>query len=392
MYRKAQNASGAATLVAAIAALIVAYLLFIPPGDRQQLIGDSSIGGQGGQGGGGRVLPEQILLLQEPLGKVFSGSSDNIEHTIPSIKVFTRTGAGEIKQVDSLFVQRGAFEDKMKRIQFSLDPGLTHDVLLSFNVDDHNGRLIILLNGHEILNSELSDGSAEPIMLDSDYLQTENVLEFRCSSPGAMFWRVNSYELSEILISGQLTDVRQSFGEQHFSISQDEFESLKSAELKFRPNCDRHAIGDLQVLVNRMRVYEGLPQCNAVNTIEVAKSILMPEDNAIAFRSLHGVYEINNIKLETELAEPVDPVLYFEVPYQVYELLGDMGAYLTITFPDEGTKSGIITLNGRKANFRTSDSYYRTHVTSFIKEGTNSIKVKPGSGTLEVTEVRIEMR
>jgi hypothetical protein len=393
MHRKGQNASGAAVLVAAIAAILIAYILFLPPAERDALLGNTpSTGGTGGTGGTGSMY-EPVTLLQENIGTITLARTNSVEHSIPSVKVTTQVNAGEIKRVESLAIKRGTFEESTKDIKFSIDMGTTQYLILSFNIRSAKGMLTITLNGEDILNSELQPGSAQPIRLDSQVLQKDNVLTFKVSSPGGAFWNVNEYKLENIVISGELTDYSRTGAEQHFSITENEFSTLEKAELKYTPGCQ--AASTLIVRLNNNPVFSGLPKCNTINTIEIGKNLLKQDDNSVIFEAPAGTYDVTSIKLKTYLEKPVNQVYYFTITPELYYLLDrrEMQGFVFITFPEEGTNhQGTLTLNSHKAAFKTQDAEAIFRISSYLKEGTNSISILPSTDSLDITELAVELR
>jgi hypothetical protein len=392
--KKAQaNASGAAVLVAAIAALLIAYILFLPPADRNALLGDGgSTGGTGGTGGG-TALSAPVKIIEEKIGQVSLARTNTIEHAFLATRITTQTNAREIKKVDSLYVRRGTFEEEMKDVKFTVDTGLTDDLKLSFTVNKGKGRLIILLNNQEIYNAEVT-GAPEPITLDKSNIAAENTLTFKASTPGGAFWTLNEYDLKDVLVSGAVHDVSKSAAEQHFSVSQNEYDTLDKAELKFTPACDARYASTLNVFINGENILSQIPQCKSVNTIEVAKERLAVGDNTLAFQS-YGVYDLSAIKVKSTLTKPVDPVVYFDIPPQYYDgiLRRNIEAFVYLDFTDDTTlKEGTVTLNGHKANFKTNSIQYALRVSSYLKEGTNSIIISPVSDTLNIATLTVELR
>lgn len=395
MHRKGQNASGAAVLVAAIAAILIAYILFLPPAERDALLGTNSggNGGNGGNGGTGGTYHDPITLLQENIGTITLASTNSVEHSIPSVKVTTQINAGEIKRVESLAIKRGTFEESTKEIKFSVDTSISQNLVLSFNIRSSKGMLTITLNGEDILNSELSPGSAQPIRLDSQNIQKDNILTFKTSSPGGAFWNVNEYKLENIVISGDITDYSRTGAEQHFSITENEFKTLEKAELKYTPGCQ--ASSTLIVRLNSNPVFSGLPKCNSVNIMEIGKNLLKQDDNSVIFEAPSGTYDVTSIKLKTYLEKPVNQIYYFDIPQEQFYWITrrESQGFVFITFPEEGINhQGFLTLNSHKATFKTKDAQAIFRISSYLKEGTNSISIQPATDSLDIAELTVELR
>ncbi|MFH1916415.1 MAG: hypothetical protein ABIJ21_04065 [Nanoarchaeota archaeon] len=393
MKKKGQNASGAAVLVAAIAAILIAYILFLPPAERDALLGDGNGGTYPGGTPGGTGTHQPVTLFQQNIGTISLAETNSIEHSVPSIKVLTQIAANEIRRVDSLYVKRGAFEEVQKDVKFSLEPFASQNLLLSYNVKKGKGRLIISLNGEEIHNDEIAKGSPDPIRLDENLIGKDNVLTFGVSSPGGAFWNLNEYQLEEVVVSGDVTDYSRTGAEQHFSISDNEYQNLERGELKYNPGCQYATT--LIVSLNGQPTFSGIPRCNAINTLELAKNRLNPGDNYLTFEAPAGSYDVTGIKLKTYLNKPINQVYYFDLPPELFDYLykREMQAYAFISFPEEGTtKQGTFTLNSHKQSFKTTDSTYTLRISSYLKEGTNSLMITPAGSSLEVAELVVELR
>ena len=257
-------------VVILIAVTIVFYILFLSPQDRAELLGETPPGGSGGP------VPQgaKSTLLSSTPGRLHPLSANLVEHTMPSFMVFTVTNADELKRRDSLYVKNSAFSDKTEELIFFFDPRTTSDVKLSFNVKKHSGRLIIMLNEYKIFEGEIKEASPKPISLSNEYLKTKNSLVFEVSEPGAAFWRVNEYELQNVLISGKVTDYSGALSEQHFSVADSEYENLDRAILEFLPDCPPREEGLVQILINNRVIYTSYPDCGIKTSIDVSKEFL----------------------------------------------------------------------------------------------------------------------
>jgi len=387
----AQSASNAGITVILIAVLIIFYILFLSPQDRAELLGEPYPGG-----GGAGVVPQGVkaVLFSQSPGRIYPPSANMVEHTIPSFMVFTVTNANELKRTASLYVKNSAFRDASEEIIFFFDKRTTSDVKLSFNVKKHSGRLIIWLNQYKVFEGEITEASPKPIALPEEYLQSKNRLLFQVSSPGAAFWRVNEYELENILISGKVTDYSGALSEQHFSIPEAEYENLEKAVLEFLPDCPPREEGLVQILINNRVIYTSYPDCGVKTSIEVSKEFLKPGDNVLVATTNTGSFLIDMPKIITFLKEITQPVFYFNIPDELYDgmYFGEAGLVLTLRFTDTtSVKRGTIDINGYKIYFETQDVAYQTFIDpEFLTPGPNSLKITPQE-PLDVTELRVDV-
>ncbi len=390
--RGQSDASGAATLLVIIAVMILLYLVFIPAQERQKLLDgtgeDDRPGGPPGQPSG-----ENVLLSQK-IGEINPPGPNQKEHTLPSFTIFTKTNAKEIHRKPVLTARRGIFTDEPAKINFQYNPSNTDNLRLSFNARRSGGKLKILLNGETIFNNELESGSPKPITLPESLLQRENTLTFKANSPGLAFWRVNTHELENIIVSGEVTDRTGSTASQHFSIPQKEFESMEMAELRFLPNCNTQKAGRMRISVNHQQLYSGFADCGVPNTVEIAKNLLQPGDNTLTFVSQQGQYLIDTVKVTTHLEEQQVPVYYFNIPQRLYRALyvNDALLFLKLRFTDaRSRKTGTLNINGYETTFDTNQRVYQTQVNpEFLMSGPNSVMIVPQGKSLHIAELRVE--
>ncbi len=393
MYRektkKGQAASGAAIVIIIITVLIILYVLFIPPQNRAELLGEDSGGGVSGIEGG-----KGVLFSQSP-GRIYPNKANFVEHTMPSFMVFTVTNADEFKRVDNIYVKNSAFSDKTGELIFIYEPKTMEDLKLSFNVKESSGRLIIKLNDHIIFEGELDKGSPQPINIPKEILSGRNTVTFEVSDQGIAFWRYNEYDLRNVLISGKITDYSAALSEQHFSIIDSEMKALEKSVLEFLPDCPPRENGRVQLLINNRIVYNTVPDCGVKTTIEISKEFFRAGDNVLVATTNQGSFLVDMPKVTTFLKQTSQPVFYFNVPAQLYDALyfGEAGIMITLRFADaKTTKRGLIDVNGFTAYFETTDVFYQTVIQpDSIFSGNNALKITPQSDPVDVAELRIDV-
>lgn len=389
--RLAQTGSQAGVVVILIAVAIVFYILFLSPQDRAELLGETPPGGPGGSAPPGA---KSVLFSSTP-GRLYPPSANMVEHTIPSFMVFTVTNADELKRTDSLYVKNSAFSDKKGELIFFFDPRTISDVKLSFNIKEHSGRLIIMLNEYKLFESEIKQASPKPINLPKEYLKAKNSLIFEVSSPGAAFWRFNEYELENVLVSGKVTDYSGALSEQHFSITEGEYENLELGLFEFLPDCPPREEGLVQILINNRVIYTSYPDCGVKTSIELSKEFLKLGDNVLVVTTNTGSFLIDMPKITTFLKESAQPVFYFNIPSNLYDAMyfGENGVVLTLRFADATSiKRGTVDVNGFKIYFEAQDIVYQTFLDpEFLIVGPNSVKIIPQADPIDVVELRADV-
>jgi len=305
--------SGAPLIVLFIGLVLILYVLFLPPADREALLSGSPGGNSGyppaGYGDPG-VVPRGEIILNKFVGTLNPLGSGRIEHPLPTTTVFTAINTQEVKFIDSLVIKQSAFSKQESVLTFLSDPNLGRNYLLTFNVDEAQGPLIITLNGNVIFERVVTSRSPEPIRLPQEFLQAENTIAFYTVSPGWAFWDANGYSLRNILVSGDILDYSGATANQHFTITPDEYERLSKGVLELVPQCDPRQGGRLSVQINGRILYAGLPDCGVVLRIDVPKENLQPADNALMFISNAGSYTAERVKVVSILEEDQHPTSY----------------------------------------------------------------------------------
>ena len=388
MNSKARNAqtsgTGAAVLVAIIAALIVVYILFLPPENREQLL-EGRTSTQPGSGSG------QPLLLATP-GRIDYLAEKDIEHTLPPVSLFSSTNAVALKSIATLYAKNAWFDKVSGNGSFSV-PDLAHtdEVYLSFNVKSHSGRLIISLNGHEVFNDDVQTLNVEPIRLSKDLLQGENVLEFRISDVGFRFWQSNEYALEGVQITGDVTDISTQEAKSVFLITATEKDNIERAFMRFFPDCRPEEAGILDVYLNTHNIFSSVPDCGFLRELEISPTLLNQGENTITFRTNRGAYLIDTILIKSELKEAAYPTFYFEIPDDLFAAVraGSANIVLSIESPDEVEyKKAEIFINGHQRGLDTRERVFTLGINPFVQPGNNVIELKPRT-TLDIVNLKV---
>lgn len=384
------SGGSAAALVALITLVIVVYVLFLPPDIREDLL-ENDTRNLTGDGGSSDVA--ERLIFEESPRTLDDIDFDEIEHYIPSVNLYSTTSAEEIKRVDSLYVKYGVFDKSFADVDFQIENlDTTSDVMLSFNIVRQEGKLRILVNGEEVLNKEVT-GSSESVIIEKRYLDYENKVEFQVDDVGWAFWTTNEYELENLLITADVTDVSNQESSSVFTLTEEEKENLERATLRFFPDCSPGQVGALEVFINSESIFSSVPDCGTLRPLEFSKDILREGENRIVFRTTLGNYLIDQIQVKTELEEPVHPIYYFEISEQEYEdvTAGELEANVTFLFLDDvELKQLKVYVNGHRFGVSTYDKEYSRTVDVYLREGSNAMRIEP-EDRIDIVEVRLEL-
>ncbi|MBN2421843.1 hypothetical protein JXB41_01335 [Candidatus Woesearchaeota archaeon] len=383
-------ANQAALLVLVIGFAIILYILMLPPAERAELLDENTSSG----GTSGVKDNITILLTKEP-GTLDYLAKDEIEFSIPSFNLFTKTDAVILVDFDSVYIKKSLFNYEFRNISFNVkDMENIANFMLSFNAKKHTGILKVILNGNIILNKEITRENPEPLRLPKEYLQKENTIEFQVSGPGMNFWQANEYILENIKITADLTDVSGQENRQSFLVSNQEKDLLEEgAELSFIADCNLNEVGPIEIFLNNREIYSGIPDCGQRMEIPpISRDRILEGENTLRFTSENGNYLLYSVKLKLELEEPIYPTYYFKLENNMLENLDDDSADLNITLVFSNAvdyKKGEIWLNGFITEIETDDIVYTKRLNQYAREGNNAIEIRPKKEKLEVVELKV---
>jgi hypothetical protein len=408
ILRKAQGGMNAAILVAVIAGLILVYILFLPEAEREALLENKTVsqtGGSSGDDDDGRIL------LRE-----FPGRLDVVEgvidKTIPNIFLFESTDAKELEKINPIIVRNGVFDKRDRSANFGIDDlEDTEDVILAFNVGEHEGILTIKLNGQIIFEKDIEpsdgnvgrDGAIEnvgPVRLNKNLLDNDNTLEFGVSSVGFKFWKTNEYTLENIRVIGDITDRSKQESRNIFTLTSKELFNIEKVDLRFVPYCRNVAdVGVLDVEINSRNVFSAVPVCEDAYRQQLPVGLLNSGENKIIFKTNKGSYSVEQIKVEFAEKDVETNVYFFEVNQSVVDDIeaGDVDVVLTVEFTDDKeNKRADLDINDRLTRIDDDERTFTKILNDgtdldFVKEGNNFIEIEPRN-RLDILEIKVEIR
>ncbi|MBU1201667.1 MAG: hypothetical protein KJ583_06960 [Nanoarchaeota archaeon] len=391
MSKRGQGASagGAAIFVILIAVLIVIYILFLPPQNRAELLGENDTNnGDNGVNGLSKVL------LQEHVGRLDYLKFDYREHNIPSFRIYASREGKTLKNVNSIFVKNGVGDKKFFNFTFDIDKKLTSNLQLTFNVEDSAGNLELYLNGQEIFSGFIDKGTPQPISLPSEFLSQRNVLSFQVSSPRFAIWRTNRYQLKNVVITGDVLDVSNSKNKQFFYLSDVEYNNLETIKLKFYPNCQVTTVGPMMIYLNGEILFSGVADCGVYKILPLDKNFVTNDRNELEFIVTEGSYLIDRVSVVVQLESLTYPVFYFELDEDKDYVLNDefdkdnYNITMTLRFVNKDSKNLEYLINGRRKYIRTTDLKYTINLDDYVEVGTNSLELIPKS-LVDIAELKV---
>jgi hypothetical protein len=388
--RKAQGMN-AAILIAVIAGLIMLYIIFLPSVEREKLLekDDSR-----------DVSDEDRILLLENVGQLTVGENLEDRKDIPHVFLFETTNAKELAKENPFIVRRGWFDKQEKEMPFSLfDLTNTENVFLSFTIRESKGVLSISLNNNLVFEGEVTTANIDPIKLDKRLLQEQNTLLFKVSPVGLKFWRTNLYSLESVKVVGDITDRTKQESQNIFTLSNDEYENIKEAELQFVPYCSAESkVGILEIFVNNRNIFSAVPVCEDPYKQIIPEGILNEGQNKVVFKTNRGSYSVEQIFVDFEYEKTRAKTYFFEINETLFEDILDSKDPVSLQLEfvdDDEEKRGVLDINGHLRSFDqeikqdNTDKFFSMDITGFIQRGNNYVRIEPET-ELNIVELKVE--
>ncbi len=386
MKRSQTSAGSIAVFIVLIALFMVLYLIFIPPKDRANLLGEN-LTDNSTNSRNSVSLGSNVLLSQSP-GLLKNFNKDTSKHEIDSVQLYLKNQPNLEDLATSITVSKTIFNTELKELRFSIqDLNNLNQVSLYFLVSKAQGDLIINLNGIEIFNDKAS--SLQTVTLPSGLLkESNNVLTFKTSSPN--FFGKNIYTLNDIKVreNFELTNTKE---ERSFILSSSE---KGDAELSFFAYCNQAPVGSrLRVFMNTKEVFNNIVGCaSSEKSVEIKEDSLKEGTNALLFEIDKGDFLLNNIELKIKIEEGGAKTYKFSVSKkQIDDILSSAKEIkLMMRFSDDKNKRATISVNGNEFTLDTTNLDYEQFITSSVKEGNNFVRITPNNEfTTDLLEIKI---
>ena len=377
-FKRAQQetATPAALFVLLILALILLYVLFIPPEERNELLNISDSSESNGNGGSADIEDADFVVLEEQPGTLVFKDQTSFKHTFSDIYLIKRSEGALVDEWNSAYVSHSFFRDKEAYFEVEIpnwrdlvEPYLTFGVVKSFGV------VQIYFNDALIYEGELELGTINPIKIKKSYLSEHNVITFKAVSPGLAFWRTNYFQLKDIKLFATIVEKNLN-SRTTFLVYPEELSEPEKLSLRFYPDCVQTDIGYLDASINGVNVYHGVPVCGNVNYVEYSPTVLKKGSNTLEFNS-QGSALLREVVVEVQSKKQVYPTYYFNLDEDDYDAIesGAKKAMLYIEFVDSDNKLEL-NINGNLLYLETDD-YILRDISELVHKTGNYITFVP---------------
>ena len=388
MMRKRGQAGPAAGLVAIVAFLIVLYILLLPKAAREELLNQTTE--RGAETGEAQI--ERTILVSAHPGTLDPVKIRSRDKTLSSFNLYSEKTAVVLKTLDALHIENGWLRSNEYNLTFKIDDlEHTENYILAFDVASSLGRVVINLNGNEIYNAQVGIGNVDPIRLDRDLIKSQNSLFFTVSGVGLVFWRLNEYDLRNVRVIADFTDVSKREYANSFIISATEIENFENTELDFVPDCLTKNVGPLKIWINsRELTYQAIPDCGSLVKIPFDPGLLRQGTNTVTFRAEEGNYFVDRVSIKSNLKALTYPFYYFELKKSDIEAVENETANITLElrFADLEPKLGEINVNNHIRELDIDEATYVKEINGFVEEGNNYVQITPKT-ILNIVDLKV---
>jgi len=374
MKKRAEARSGgsAATLIGIITILLVFYILFLPPEARQELFAEGE-----NYTAAGEVIQKQTLLTA-PIGRMDYVGEADFDHYLPNLYLYESKKAEILANIDSFTIKKTLYTTDKKEYTFGIkDPKNTQNVFLSFAAPTHEGILKIKFNDYDIFEGQIRQNNPAPVTISKNYLQEKNTIAFYLEGFGMP---AREYELTDVKIIGDVTDMGKLAGKITFPISKEEYNNLERSWIDFYPLCDQFKVGVMDIYINGKNIFSGVPDCESLNRKDLYQEDLKQGKNEIEILLSAGSLSLEQIRIKTMLDTAKSFMDYFDINSELYQTIenGVNDAKLTIKFVDDAKlKNARLNVNGRLYMIDQRDPTYRVDISNVVEEGNNYIELTP---------------
>lgn len=389
MIKRGQaGGSAAATLIGIITLLIVFYILFLPPAERESLLQEEQQGLAPGliQEGG------EIIFKGAP-GKLSYVGQTEFDHILPNILLSEERQAKTLADSTPFTITKGWFTHSYKNVSFYISDLETVDnVYLSFQAPVRRGRLKVIFNGVPVLESTINVQNPQPIPIPKGLLKSNNNVEFQVFGFGLIFSR--KYDLADVKIIGEITDIKKQQAANAFSVPDKEYENMESGYFGFYPICDQNSVGVLEITLNNKVIFSGVPVCESPARQDIFKQDLLSGKNTLGFKLSSGIARIEQMKIKTFVAPTKGYSDFFFIKPELYTAVaaGKAHAVLEMEMVDDGQeKEAETNINGRLDVFTQKDPKYVRDISDVVRDGNNFIGIMPATNLNVISlTVRVE--
>jgi hypothetical protein len=366
------TAGPAAATVILTGLFIILYILFLPPAEREALIGSAT-----GDTEDPTIVDPLDRLLDESPGLVSTRSETSETR---NLNAFTLLARGEYTPVFSsgetdVFTSR--YDRKRFERTFIVD-AVPLDARMSISFAEVTGPIRVYMNNQEVYSGKPVSRSNKQI-LDLPLIQGANTVRIE-SAEHWWFWGNNAAWIDSVQVIANVYSPQTARSEQTFSLPAENRQHLERASLRFLLSCDSTS-QQLMIRLNDEMIGSLVYDCSSPQEVELPKNLLS-DTNALTFEASRGVVSVQAPTLRLFYERSVDPLYYFHLDKDQWDAIrtNEKEAWIYISFVRDDTEKDILAdLNGNYVSVRLdrSEREFRQDISRFIEEGENYLRLEP---------------
>ncbi len=362
-------------LILFIGLFFLVYIILLPEGEKERLIGQPGpIYGNGNSGGSYGPIERQILFSQS-IGSLQPFGQKIYAKPLASINLYADTDKDEEALSKSLDVSGGFFSGSEKDLIFKISQDAPVDsVKLLFFLEQAEGSITILLNGQEIFSGPLTI-SQLPLNLPVSALRAVNHLTFSTDSG---FFSKNRYVLRDVTLF-RTYRVEHTSEQRTFVLNQEDLQRFGHLSLFYMVNCfTANEKGTLWITLNGKLLSQQQIVCDAGEVShDLARNDLREGRNTLTFSIDKGKYTLERALLEGDIDAGKAPGYYFSVPVATYDTLGNAGTVVMDLQLATNNKRKVATIfvNGFPLVLDTYGDGFSFDITPYVVPGQNTLRI-----------------
>ncbi len=361
-------------LILFIGLFLLVYIILLPEGQKEELIGQPNSGYYPNSGqpkyGGSYGSAEQEVLFSQSIGSLQPFGQKIYAKPLASVSLYTDQSKDEELLAKSLAVTGGFFSGAEKELIFKVSQDAPlENVRLLFFLEQAKGSITIALNGREIFSGPLTS-SQLPLQLPASSIRSVNHLTF--SVDGG--FRKGDYVLRDVTLFRTYT-LAHTAEQRTFVLSQDDLQRFGSLSLFYIVNCQTVTEkGNFWIRLNGKIISQQQIVCDAGEVShDFNRNDLREGRNVLEFTIDNGKYILERMLLEGDIDAGKAPGYSFSVPSGIGSG-GTVVMELQLT-ADNRRKVATVLVNGYPLYLDTYDNHFSFDIGSYVVPGQNTLRI-----------------
>jgi len=358
-------------LILFIGLFLLIYIVLLPEGQKEELVGQPSSGYYPSSGkpnyGGSYGPTQQEILFSQSIGELQPFGQKIYAKPLASVSLYTDQDKDEELLAKSLDVSGGFFSGTEKELIFKVSQDAPLDnVRLLFFLEKAEGSITISLNDREIFSGPLTS-SQLPLQLPASSIRSVNHITFSVSGG---FSR-SSYVLRDVTLFKTYT-LAHTTEQRTFVLSADDLQRFGHLSLFYIINCQTaNEKGTLWIRLNSKVISQQQIVCDAGEVShDFNRNDLHEGRNVLELSIDGGKYILERMLLEGDIDAGKAPGYSFSVP------TGSGSVFMELQLgADNRRKVATVLVNGYPLYLDTYGDHFSFDISSYVVPGQNNLRI-----------------